>query len=375
MADIKTNLRELSVALSIGLLIKKQEEISQEELFHGDRFFYLATKIIDSDISSAEEISLLKEFPYDFVEIVKNGIKLGYAIYDNQHFKFNNNDEIKWVGNDTQKGDPVDINIGKYKFSLKEESFILKNMGLYELVNVLTGANFTKGKLHVFNDFSKKEYDEWFSFSWNYLIHALKTTNNPIYVNNTLSKIYLNSQNNVVFQYLDKFSEIPFNINSNEDYMKYTCSVTREKVFSKWINENLSNNKEYLSLKKVCAEEAGRKICLNITQNYSERNLYKFLQIYPFEYYYAKTTSKELSVYKIPSISEFNKHISFEECHYEVPESQLNIITTLKNLRTNCKLTFRNECRFSHGQFNGSPEAKMYIRKNTPLSEIYEQII
>ena len=112
-------------------------------------------------------------------------------------------------------------------------------MGLYELVNVLTGANFTKGKLHVFNDFSKKEYDEWFSFSWNYLIHALKTTNNPIYVNNTLSKIYLNSQNNVVFQYLDKFSEIPFNINSNEDYMKYTCSVTREKVFSKWINENL----------------------------------------------------------------------------------------------------------------------------------------
>lgn len=114
MADIKTNLRELSVALSIGLLIKKQEEISQEELFHGDRFFYLATKIIDSDISSAEEISLLKEFPYDFVEIVKNGIKLGYAIYDNQHFKFNNNDEIKWVGNDTQKGDPVDITIGKW---------------------------------------------------------------------------------------------------------------------------------------------------------------------------------------------------------------------------------------------------------------------
>lgn len=70
MADIKTNLRELSVALSIGLLIKKQEEISQEELFHGDRFFYLATKIIDSDISSAEEISLLKEFPYDFLAIL-----------------------------------------------------------------------------------------------------------------------------------------------------------------------------------------------------------------------------------------------------------------------------------------------------------------
>lgn len=375
MADIKTNLRELSVALSIGLLIKKQEEISQDELFHGDRFFYLASKIIDSDISSAEEISNLKELPYDFVEIVKNGIRLGTAIYNNQNFEFNNNDTIKWVGNDTQKGDPVDIIIGKYKFSLKEDSFILKNMGLYELVNVLTGANFTKGKLHVFNDFSKKEYDEWFSFSWNYLIHALKTRNSPIYVNNSLSKIHINAENNVVFQYLDKISEIPANINTNEEFMKYTCSVTREKVFSKWINENLSYNNDYLSLKKRCAEEAGQKICLYITQNYNEGNLFKFLQIYPFEYYYAKTTSKDLSVYRIPPIGEFNNHISFEDCHYEVPESQLNIITTLKNLQTNCKLTFRNECRFSHGQFNGSPEAKMYIRKKTPMSEIYEPII
>lgn len=375
MADIKTNLRELSVALSIGLLINKQEEIRQDDLFRGERFFYLASKFIDTDISSAASISNIKEFSPDLIEIVKNGTRLGKEIYSTPYFKFNNSDCIKWVGYDTQKGDPIDLIVGHYKFSLKEDSFILKNMGLYELLNILTGSNYSKGKIHVFNDFSKTKYDDWFNLTWTALIKALKNADRNIIINNGLSEICLDKLNNVVFQFSNKISVIPSNIQTNEEFMKFTNSTTREKVFSKWINEYFSNNDEYITLKKACAEEAGQKICRYISQNLKEQNLYKFLQILDFEYYYAKTTDKEILVYKIPSKEDFDRNISFEECHYEIPESQLNIITTLRNLQTNSKLTFRNECRFSHGQFNGSPEAKMYVRKKTPLSDIYQPII
>lgn len=61
-------------------------------------------------------------------------------------------------------------------------------------------------------------------------------------------------------------------------------------------------------------------------------------------------------------------------CRYEVPGSQLNIITTFKNKSTGKILEFRNECRFSHGQFNGTPEAKMYVAKNTSLTNLYETL-
>ena len=62
--------------------------------------------------------------------------------------------------------------IGQYGFSLKEESFILKNMGLYQLLNTLTGSNYKKG-LHVFETFVPEEYNEWFSCTWKLLLEYL----------------------------------------------------------------------------------------------------------------------------------------------------------------------------------------------------------
>lgn len=62
---------------------------------------------------------------------------------------------------------------------------------------------------------------------------------------------------------------------------------------------------------------------------------------------------------------------------YEVPESQLNIITTIENTETGDILQLRNELRYSHGQFNGIPEAKLYIHNSLnqeSLSKIYKPI-
>ena len=76
----------------------------------------------------------------------------------------------------------------------------------------------------------------------------------------------------------------------------------------------------------------------------------------------------------MPAQADFDDVIEFKGCTYDVPSSQLNIISTFENINTGKTLQFRNECRFSHGQFNGTPEAKMYVVRNTPLTEIYEPI-
>ena len=41
-----------------------------------------------------------------------------------------------------------------------------------------------------------------------------------------------------------------------------------------------------------------------------------------------------------------------------------------------CKIIFRNELRYSHGQFNKTPEAKCYIDRNAcDLTTMYQRII
>lgn len=56
-----------------------------------------------------------------------------------------------------------------------------------------------------------------------------------------------------------------------------------------------------------------------------------------------------------------------------MPKSQLNIYTTIENIETKSKLVVRNELRYSHGQFNGTPEAKMYI-DNGSLLIAYDEV-
>lgn len=117
-----------------------------------------------------------------------------------------------------------------------------------------------------------------------------------------------------------------------------------------------------------------KRVSEKINSEFQPNYVYDFFQIYPKDYYYAKTTAFETTILHVPSRSNFNSIIEFQGCRYDVPSSQLNIITTFKNKKTNKVLEFRNECRFSHGQFNGTPEAKLYVVRNTPLTELYEPI-
>lgn len=50
----------------------------------------------------------------------------------------------------------------------------------------------------------------------------------------------------------------------------------------------------------------GKHVVDFIKNNINYENISRFLQIYKNEYYYAKTTSKKIKVYKIPSFDNFN---------------------------------------------------------------------
>ena len=379
MADIKTHLRELSVATTIGL-INMQINYKRDELYDSKRFLAYAKQVVSGDISSANNLSTTPRFTGELKQIVDNGYQLGQAIISNKKFNIKKGDAIYWLGNNTQKDDPVDIKVGQYGFSLKEESFILENMGLYKLLNCYTGSNYKKR--HIFKDYAPKEYDDWFRISWNEMIDYVSSKGGSWCFNNPrkpkTSQIHVKS-NKVVLEFfengnLDSSCELPL-ICGISDYEAQTNSTIREEVFAKFINQVLDNNAKYNKAKKVCAVVAANALATELSKNLNyQAGLPRFLRIHDNEYYYAKTTGNGVSIYRVPSKAQFGNSIVIESIVPSVPEKQANILTTIKNTQTNKTLTLRNECRFSHGQFNGTPEAKMYYEDGGSLLVIYEPI-
>lgn len=139
--------------------------------------------------------------------------------------------------------------------------------------------------------------------------------------------------------------------------------------------EELESNDNYNAKKKSCAIAATAALAneLNSNLNYNA-GLPRFLRIHNKEYYYAKTTSSGIEIFKVPAISAFGNDIVIDSIVSSVPDKQANILTTIENKKTGKTLVLRNECRFSHGQFNGTPEAKMYYEHGGSLEVIYETI-
>lgn len=376
MADIKTHLREISVAVTVGLLAKG-EFFTLEDLYNTDFFISAAKKTIGNDISFAISVDS-KRYSTELCQIIKNGYNLGMKIFDSNEFAIDRNSVILWKGNDTQKDDPVDIVIGKYNFSLKEESFILENMGLYKLINCFTGSSYKKR--HIFKDYALLEYQTWFSATWKEMIKYLKNSGGVWRISKNKNESVIEiSDKDVSFKLFNNSKLIAKSILPIdcplEKFEKETTSMTREKVFSKFIKNILSNNNEYNSKKRECSIVASTKLAKELKNNLNYKaGLPRFLRIHDFEYYYAKTTTTELAIYKVPSIANFESNIVIDSIVPSVPDKQANILTTIRNKKTNKKLVLRNECRFSHGQFNGTPEAKMYYESGGSLLTIYEAI-
>lgn len=372
MADIYTHLRELGVAFSFF----NEKDISDIT----PKYFY---KICIENVNMSCELTIQMlainsdNFSEKEFAIIKNAIKLGKLIKKN--FNIENNPKITWVGCDTQSDSPIDLIIDKYRFSLKEESFILENRGLYKLLNILLNTDSYHSGMHVFKEFAKDEFENWFNVTCKCLLKDgpdlfERTRENKYHVigelhNNSIVLNY-NSTEKVKFDDISKLSYGEFENGTN--------SHLREYVFSKWIKNTVENDEDYINAKKSCAIAAGQNIIKLVSKckGSSPIGLMRFFRIEDEEYYYAKTTNTSVSIYKVPRYSDASNDIIINKVWIEVPKTQLNFYTEIINKSNGCKIVFRNELRYSHGQFNGTPEAKCYIDRNAcDLMTMYQRIV
>lgn len=377
MADLKTQLRELSVAASLGLLIRSIP-FKVEDLYSPDRFYAYVEKVVTGPLPSSWAGKGEPLFPAPCIQIIENGYNLARYLFEHPHFHFTPGDEITWQGNDNHKDDPVDITVGAYKFSLKEQSFILENMGLYKLVNCYTGSQYKKR--HIFKDYAPAEYSRWFQTSWEEMIRLLEQRGGRWEFTSPQGdkRVSLERAGERValrLQRLGRTTQVWLPLHCTlEEYEKGTTARLREDVFARFIYQNLRENQNYLRTKREAALVAAQGLARELKENLHYGSLARFLRIHPFAYYYAKTTEEGIQVYRVPALQEFSKEIEIQSITASVPDTQANILTTIRNRSSGRQLQLRNECRFSHGQFNGTPEAKMYYQQGGSLLTIYQPI-
>ena len=374
MADVLTHLRELGVGFSFFNDKCELEEITPS--------YFL--EVCKSNITGCESLQIKQiakdklSFGKNELNVIKNAKNLSCKI--KEHFSTPDNPKIIWTGLQTQSDSVIDLIIENIPFSLKEESFILENMGLYRLLNILTDSEQYKKGVHIFEEFAEQELNLWFETTRGLLIEKgprkFKHQKSSSY--SVVGKI---KDNTLEMSYKDKKKECSVIINNFENltydgYKSQTNSTVREKVFSKWLKEKVEKEESYIQTKKHCAVKAGERLIefIENVENTSPVLLKRFFRIQPMEYYYSKTTTHGVEIYKVPSESEASQEIVISKVGFDVPKSQLNFFTEIKNKKTNKVITFRNELRYSHGQFNGTPEAKSYI-KNGELSTMYEKIV
>ena len=372
MADIYTHLRELGVAFSF-FNRKNLSNITPEYFCEiCAKNVTMPCKLTMKMISSNPNVFNERE-----LTIIKNAIKLGVLI--KEKFNIKADPKITWVGCDTQSDTPIDLIINQYKFSLKEDSFILENMGLYKLLNILLNTDNYHAGMHVFKEFARDEFENWFNVTCKCLLKDgpdlfEKIRENKYHVIGEL-------QNNSIvlnYNFTEKVKFVDIGKLNYSEFENKTNSHLREYVFSKWIKNTVEYDEEYIKAKKNCAIAAGQNIINLVSkcQGTSPIGLMRFFRIEDEEYYYAKTTNNSVAIYKVPKLKDANNDIIINKVWIEIPKSQLNFYTEIINKTNGCKIIFRNELRYSHGQFNGTPEAKCYIDRNScDLTTMYKQIV
>ncbi|MBK8944173.1 MAG: hypothetical protein IPM32_02780 [Ignavibacteriae bacterium] len=375
MGDVLTNLRELSVGFSF-YNNKPIDTIKPNYFFESIKNISNTNHLTISNIAK-NDIS----FNPQELDTILNGLKLGEKI--KEIFSIKANPKICWTGTETQSDSVVDIIIDDNRFSLKEHSFIIENMGLYKLINLLIGEEkYCRGQLHAFEDFASTELDNWFNTTRDLIKDHLIKTNFNYKCPRYSSELSLNKNDELKYKFeyvggspyektIPNFSSLTY-----KSFHNQTDGNIREHVFSKFINKNISKNEKYIDAKSKCSKAAGENIIKLILKKkyYDSKLLKRFFRIEEHGYYYAKTTNSNLEIYKVPSNSEFNVILELNEVNYSVNKSQLNIFTKLINKQTKMEIIFRSEVRYTHGQLNNVPEAKSYIERGD-LSLAYSKIL
>lgn len=372
MADIKTILRELSVIF--GFIISKYKiaitTIDVETFINLIRQYCINIDECDSEI---EKIKQLQDFK-SYESIIENGVKLGGLIYDKLSFE----GDISWVGSKVKSQYPFDIMIGDKGIALKEDSFILKNPSFADYLNALVQPKKEFKNVHVFRKFANKEFNNWFEYALTKLKESAKEYESNRIIFSYLKKgFYIKKgEKSLLFGNQNKEIEIRFEDNIDEiSFNTFLGGNILEHTFSKWIKEVLEkNDEEYTRLKKQCSVKAGENLkqFINENLNIDEQKILELLQIYDVPYYYGKSYG-ELHLYEVPANDECK--VKLIDVEIKVPYSQLNVYLTFEISNENGlnNVVFRVECRYSHGQFKGIPEAKLYYTDNkNHLKNLYK---
>jgi len=365
MADIKTILRELSVIL--GYILSKLKLTFTEDFIDVKTYLDFIRKYCKNIDECNKEIQKIEELKSLIIhkDIIKNGLILGKSLFE----KLKLDGDIVWLGAKVKSTYPFDIKIGKTGISLKEDSFILKNPSFADYLNALVQPKTLFKNIHVFRQFAPTEFKEWFD----YTIKKLKETsiefntgqlifNYPkkkFFIKKGLDELIFGNEDIVrCFKLNENMDEISFNSLLGGDIIEHT--------FSKWIkNELEKNDTKYIFLKKNCSLKAGENLKEFITRNLNlnSNKILELLQIYDECYYYGKSYGT-VHLYKVPSNRECR--VKLLNIEIKVPKSQLNVYFTFEISNNNQlnPIIFRVECRYSHGQFKGIPEAKLYYTDN-----------
>lgn len=376
MADIKTILRELSVIL--GYILAKYRLTFTEDTIDVKTYLDFIRKYCKNVNECNTEIKKIEELD-DFVihkSIIKNGLTLGKLLYDTLRV----DGDIYWLGANVNSKYPFDIKIGETGISLKEESFILKNPSFSSYLNALIQPNVPFQTVHVFRIFAPKEFTKWYAYTYNALFQAF--TNHAygdiIFSYEKRGTFIKRGKTGLIFGANTNEIEIGVNENLNEiAFNRKIGGYLFEHTVSKWIKDNLEKQDvEYEKLKKECSLKAGENLKDFVLKNLNLDNnkLLELFQIYDEPYYYGKSSGKA-HIYEVPSNKECE--IELVDIEIKVPQSQLNVYFTFKISNSNGSndVLFRVECRYSHGQLKGVPEAKLYYTDTiNHLQNIYKFI-
>ncbi len=377
MADIKTILRELSVIL--GYILAKYKLTFTEDNLDVKTYLDFIKKYCKNVNECNSEIQKIEEVENFIVHktIIKNGLALGKLLYE----KLKLDGDIYWLGANVNSIYPFDIKIGETGISLKEDSHILKNPSFASYLNALVQPSPLFKTVHVFRKFAPTEFASWHDYTYKKLFGELKnhSLNEIIFSYEKRGTFIAKGKSGLIFGRND--TKIEIGIEEALDEIEFNSRLGGyifEHTVSKWIKDNLEKKDvEYEKLKKKCSLKAGENLKNFVDKNLNldSNKLLEIFQIYNEPYYYGKSFGKT-HLYQVPSNKECK--VELVDIGIKVPQSQLNIYFTFKisNKNGSNDVVFRVECRYSHGQLKGVPEAKLYYTDNVNhLQVLYKVII
>jgi len=376
VADIKTILRELSVIL--GYILSKYKLTFTEELIDVKSYLDFIRKYCKNVNECNSEIQKIEELD-NFVihkDIIENGLKLGKLLYENVNLE----GDIYWLGAKVNSKYPFDIKIGDTGISLKEDSYIIKNPSFAEYLNALVQPSQPFKNVHVFRKFAPTEFKKWFDYTYKKLFEEFgpHEADQDIFRYQRRGTYIKKGKTGLIFG--ENENKIEIGMNENLDEISFNSRIKGfifEHTVSKWIKDKLEKKDiEYEKLKKKCSLKAGANLkeFVNKNLNLNANKILELFQIYDESYYFGKSFGAT-HLYQVPSNKECS--IKLIDIEIKVPQSQLNVYFTfeISNSTGSNAVLFRVECRYSHGQFKGIPEAKLYYTDNVNhLQNLYKVI-